>query len=352
MSLDFLYTAISWVLLRWHSMFTAIGLDEAGGLNWALSIVFLVVTVRLLLFRFFLKQVHYQRRMMELQPKIKKLQEKYKGDRAALNREMMKFQQEEGFNPLAGCLPMFLQIPVFISLFHVLKHVANAATQPGYPDSKLTLYSFTAEQTRHAGHALLFDAPLAASMTASKDAVAKLGGDLASLRTVTIVLVIISALATYITQRTVIANQTTPPEGQAALIQKFALYGIPVSVLFSGLFFPLGVLIYWFTSNLFTMGQQFYIHRFHPHVPVTAAPSAPMNELGVSLAPKVGAKPVRPPRKGSAGASVDSASTDSSDEASTPEVRDDSVPGNKPRPGQRPPGNRPAAKRAPTKKRR
>ena len=86
----------------------------------------LVVTARLLMFRFFVKQVHYQRRMQEMQPKIKKLQEKHKGDRAALQREMMALQQAEGFNPISGCLPMFLQIPVFIALFHVLKHMSNS----------------------------------------------------------------------------------------------------------------------------------------------------------------------------------------------------------------------------------
>ena len=124
--LDFLYTAVSWVLLRWYQLFTLLGMSKTGGLTWALSIIMLVVTARLLLFRFFVKQVHYQRRMQEMQPKIKKLQEKHKGDQATLQREMMALQQAEGFNPISGCLPMFLQIPVFIALFHVLKHMSNS----------------------------------------------------------------------------------------------------------------------------------------------------------------------------------------------------------------------------------
>ncbi|MBN9619189.1 MAG: membrane protein insertase YidC, partial [Actinobacteria bacterium] len=122
--LDFLYVAVSWVLLRWHDLFTALGLSQSRGWGWALSIIFLVIAARLLLFRLFVKQVHYTRNMQKMQPKIQKLREKHKNDRAELNRQMMKLQQEEGFNPLSGCLPMFLQIPVFIGLFHVLRHLS------------------------------------------------------------------------------------------------------------------------------------------------------------------------------------------------------------------------------------
>jgi YidC/Oxa1 family membrane protein insertase len=129
---NFLYTAVSWVLLQWHHLFSVIGLSKSSGANWALSIVFLVITARVLLFRLFVKQVHYQRHMQEVQPKIKALQEKHKGDRAELQRQMMKMQQEEGFNPLAGCLPMLLQIPVFLGLFHVLRHLSNSVNRPLY----------------------------------------------------------------------------------------------------------------------------------------------------------------------------------------------------------------------------
>ena len=296
MSLDFLYTAVSWVLLRWYQLFTLLGMSETSGLTWTLSIIMLVVTARLLLFRFFVKQVHYQRRMQEIQPKIKKLQEKHKGDKATLQREMMALQQAEGFNPIAGCLPMLLQIPIFISLFHVLKHISNSVGLPGGARG-LTLYGFTEQQTTDAAAAKLFNAaPLAASLRESVSKIHQLHGDVSTTRTVTLVLVLVSALATFLTQRAVIANQTTPPEGQAAMIQRLMLVGIPVSVIVSGFIFPLGVLLYWFTSNLWTLGQQYYIFRFHPHTTPAAAtaggstPTAP----GKTLAPKVGQKPVNP----------------------------------------------------------
>src|SRR3954451_13362375 len=99
-------------MLRWHDLFDAVWLGKNW--SWALSVVVLVITARLLLFRLFIKQVHYTRNMQKMQPKIQKLRETYKSDPAELNRQIMKLQQEEGFNPLSGCLPMFLQIPVFL----------------------------------------------------------------------------------------------------------------------------------------------------------------------------------------------------------------------------------------------
>jgi YidC/Oxa1 family membrane protein insertase len=295
MHLDFLYTAVSWVLLRWYQLFTVVGMSKTSGLTWALSIIMLVVTARLAMFRFFVKQVHYQRRMQEMQPKIKKLQEKHKGDRAALQREMMSLQQAEGFNPISGCLPMFLQIPVFIALFHVLKHMSNSVNlTTGNP--KLRLYGFTESQTLDAAKAKLFNAPLAASLHETSAKILSLGGHVATTRTVTLILVLVSAAATLITQRAVIANQTTPAEGQAAMIQKLMMVGIPISVVFSGFIFPLGVLLYWFTSNLWTMFQQFYIFKFHPHTPGAAADAAAGAAAVLTRpnAPKVGQKPVHP----------------------------------------------------------
>jgi YidC/Oxa1 family membrane protein insertase len=348
------------VLLRWYQLFTLLGMSKTSGVTWALSIIMLVVTARLLLFRFFVKQVHYQRKMAEMQPKIKKLQEKHKGDKATLQREMMALQQAEGFNPISGCLPMFLQIPIFIALFHVLKHLENSYFLPA-GSRGLSLYGFTETQTIAASHAKLFGAPLAASLHESSDKILKLGGDVSTTRIVTIVLIIISAGATFITQRAVIANAPTPAEGQAAMIQKLMLVGIPISVVVSGFIFPLGVLLYWFTSNLWTMGQQFYIFRFHPHPSAANAKGGEVvaqNELGKSLAPKPGARPQpnlknnRPNVNKAAQAPTDaagSAGAPADPGAPTPTGPTTPRPNNRP---QRNGGNRPSGKRAPSKKRR
>lgn len=364
--LDFLYVPVSWVLLRWHQLFTALGFSESSGFGWALSIVFLVITARVLLFRLFVKQVHYTRNMQKMQPKIQKLREKYKDDRAALNREMMALQQEEGFNPLSGCLPMFLQIPVFIGLYHVLRHIAAAASpsyQAAHPD-RLTLYTFTKSETLDAARAKIFDAPLAASFhDASSIIHDQLGGDPTSTRIVLVILLIISSSATFGTQLLVRRNATTTPEGTAATVQKLMLYLIPVGTLASGLLFnfPLGVLLYWFTSNLWTLGQQAYIIRFHPP---TDEPVAPVGQLGKTLAPKPGQRPVRNGRPNGAGRSTDRAGSGveaddgtartSLDKAKTPDGAPTTGAGSAtasstPRPGQRP--NRGANSKRPPAKR-
>jgi YidC/Oxa1 family membrane protein insertase len=359
---NFLYTAVSWVLLQWHHLFSALGLNEDGGLNWALSIVFLVITARLLLFRLFIKQVHYQRHMQEIQPKIQALREKYKSDRAEMQRQMMKLQQEQGFNPLAGCLPMVLQIPIFLSLFHVLRHLSNSVHRSA-TDPKLSLYSFTPKETLSAARAKLWDAPLAASLHDSSQKIHDLFGDPSSTRIVTIVLVVISAAATFLTQRLVISRQTVAPTGTAATVQRLMIVFIPISVLFSGIIFPLGVLLYWFTSNVWTLGQQAYINRFHPHQPAQAAP---VGQAGKALAPKPGQRPVRvtkpvPPARpvkpgagsgGPNGTAGGTSGTSGTDEGTAddvlPAASNGAAPRSAPRPGQRP--NRPSGNRPPAKR--
>jgi YidC/Oxa1 family membrane protein insertase len=341
--LNFLYTAVSWVLLRWHDLFNAIGIGTDWA--WVLSIVFLVITARLLLFRLFIKQVHYTRNMQKMQPKIQKLREKYKTDRAELNRQMMKLQQEEGFNPLSGCLPMFLQIPVFLGLYHVLRHLSNSVNlcPPHGPGTSplLSLYTFSKAETCSAAQAKMFGAPLAASFHDSNAQIIKLGGDPTSTRWVLIVLLVVSSAATLGTQLLVRANQTTVPEGTAATVQRLMLWVIPVGVLASGLLFnfPLGVLLYWFTSNLWTLAQQGYIIRYHPP---EEEQTKPVGELGKTLAPRPGQRPVRMSKT----PAPDEPSEDSepTNDAAPSAPRASAAP----RPGQRP--NRPSAKRPPAKR--
>src|SRR3954470_4372053 len=321
-------------MLRWHDLFHAIGVSQDW--SWALSIVFLVITARLLLFRLFVKQVHYTRNMQRMQPKIQKLREKYKDDRAELNRQMMKLQQDEGFNPLTGCLPMFLQIPVFLGLYHVLRHLSNsnALCQGGTNNHLLTLYTFSKSETCQASDAQIFKTPLAASFRDSGKVIHQLGGDPSSARWVLVILLLVSAGATLATQLLVRASATTTPEGTAATVQRLMMWIIPVGVLVSGLLFsfPLGVLLYWFTSNLWTLAQQAYIVRYHP--PAVEV-EKPVGELGKTLAPKPGQRPVRMSKP----ASDDE--PEAPDTAMSPRT-------STPRPGQRPTragGKRPPAKR-------
>lgn len=340
--LNFLYTAVSWVLLRWHDLFVAIGFSQSSGWGWALSIVFLVITARLLLFRLFIKQMHYTRNMQRIQPQIQELRKKYKDDRAELNRKMMELQQKEGFNPLTGCLPMFLQLPVFWGLYHVLRHMANSnrlcPPHASGTSHLLSIYTFSKGETCHAATAKIFNAPLAASFHDSGSLIRTLGGDPTSTRWTLVILLVISAAATFGTQLLVRRSATTTPEGTAATVQRLMLYLIPVGTLASGLLFnfPLGVLLYWFTSNTWTLLQQAYIIRYHPP---EEEPTKPVGELGKKLAPKPGQRPVRMV-KGQAGTEPDGDRPADAAPARTA----NSVP----RPGQRP--NRAAGKRPPAKR--
>jgi YidC/Oxa1 family membrane protein insertase len=289
--LDWLYTAISWVLEQWHALFSTF-LDPAGGITWALSIMFLVVTIRLLLFRLFIRQVKSQRAMQEIQPEIQKLRKQYGSDRQGFSQAVMALQKERGVNPLAGCLPILPQIPVFISLFHVLRRLA-----PGVPG----LYGWSDALTDEAAKALLFGAPISASFKMAppkEDAILAIPGvTYLDIRVVAMVLIVIMCVTTFFTQKQIM-KRSGPVEGQAATVQRLMLYGMPLSLLVSGFFFPIGVLLYWFTNNLWTLGQQFFILRKMPPPGSPAALAKAAEGKPVvdprTLAPKPGAKPVRP----------------------------------------------------------
>lgn len=283
-----LYIAVSWVLLEWHRFFSLV-LDRKSGLSWALAILFLVITIRLLLFRFTIKQVHSQRKMQEMQPKIQALREKYKHDRQTLSQEMMKLQKEEGFNPISGCLPILMQAPIFLSLFHVLRLI-------GTPKAVALVgqYHWTQADADAAGHAKLFGgAPIAAAFRTPLDTLKALDGNQTTTRVVTFALIVLMCAATYITQKQIMSRSGQVLEGQQAMIQKLMLYGVPASLFVSGFLFPLGVLLYWFTNNLWTMGQQFYILKRHPHPNTLPKDGKPAVDAK-ALAPRPGQKPVNP----------------------------------------------------------
>ena len=340
--LDWLYTGISWVMARWHSLWNFLFGDppaETGlaGLAWVLAIICLVVTIRLLLFPLFVKQVKSQRAMQELQPEMAKLRKQYGSDRQGLSQAMMALQKERGVNPLAGCLPILPQIPVFLSLLHVLRRLAPGAEG---------LYSWSDELTDEAARAKLFGAPISAqfSMTGEKEAaiLAIPGVTYLNIRIVAFVLIVIMCFTTFFTQKQIM-SRSGPVEGQAAMVQKLLLYVMPMSLFVTGFFFPIGVLVYWFTNNLWTLGQQFFILRKMPPPGSDAAKAkAAADKPSIdprTLAPKPGAKPVRTKPAPSQPASPPAASPDG--DGTSPTASADGKPPGKPagpgRTGQNPP---------------
>jgi YidC/Oxa1 family membrane protein insertase len=250
-----LYYAISAVLIGWHRLFEVCGLDPAGGLSWTLSIIGLTLVIRAALIPLFVKQIKSSRNMQLIQPKVRELQKKFGHDRQKLAEETMKLYKEAGTNPFASCLPILLQMPIFFALFRLLDQAAKKGKAHGFLDKEL------AEQF---GKSRVFgEIPLADSFWG-----ARTWGDDANglVMGVSLILVLAMTATTFFTQRQLMAKNMPADAltGPYAQQQKMLLYILPVAFGLGGVAFPIGVLLYWTTSNLWTMGQQFYVIRNNP----------------------------------------------------------------------------------------
>ena len=251
-----LYYIISVVLVGWHTVWSQV-FDPASGAAWALSIVGLTLVIRAALIPLFVKQIKSSRNMQMLQPKVKELQKKYGHDRERLAQETMALYKDAGTNPFASCLPILLQMPIFFALFRLLDQASH-----GNPRGVLTQ-----EQAEQFGAAELFGVPISKTfMTAD--------GDL-GVQVMAMFFVLAMLVTTFLTQRQLMTKNM--PEsalsGPYAQQQKMLLYVLPVVFAVGGVAFPIGVLIYWTVSNLWTMGQQFYVIRRNP-APGTPAAKA------------------------------------------------------------------------------
>jgi YidC/Oxa1 family membrane protein insertase len=249
-----LYYIVSAVLLAWHWFFSLF-LDPHGGLSWALSIIGLTLVIRAALIPLFVRQIKASRNMQLIQPKVKELQKKYGHDRQRLAEETMKLYKESGTNPFASCLPLLLQMPIFFALFRMISQATKADTAHGF---------LTVAKARDFGNSLVFDRlPLHGTFWESRtwgD-----NGD-ALVMIVAAVLVLAMTATTFTTQRQLMAKNMPADamSGPYAQQQKMLLYILPVAFGLGGVAFPIGVLLYWTTSNLWTMGQQFYVIRNNP----------------------------------------------------------------------------------------
>ncbi|MFG1805400.1 membrane protein insertase YidC [Streptomyces sp. NPDC049040] len=249
-----LYDAVSWIIVQFHSFYSLI-FDPDSGLAWGLSIVSLVVLIRICLIPLFVKQIKSTRNMQALQPKMKAIQERYKNDRQKQSEEMMKLYKETGTNPLSSCLPILAQSPFFFALYHVLSNIAKG-NKVGVIHSDLVT---------SAGHAHIFGAPLAAKFLDSSNKVELLGATLTDVRLVTIIMILMMSASQFYTQRQLMTKNVdmtvkTPFMQQ----QKMLMYVFPVIFAVMGINFPVGVLIYWLTTNVWTMGQQMFVIRRNP----------------------------------------------------------------------------------------
>jgi YidC/Oxa1 family membrane protein insertase len=260
--LEPLYDAVTFIMVAFHTLFKSIGFDPAGGAAWTLSIVGLVVVIRILLIPLFVKQINAQRGLQLLQPEIKKIQAKYKGKTDPENRqkqqqEMMKLYKDNGTNPLASCLPIILQAPIFFALFQVLNGIGKTP-----PKEKGFLTENLAKQ---AHDAQLFGVNISDKFIGAPDT---------RTQVLTAILIVLMSATTFTTQKQLM-SKNMPADAMNnpfAQQQKILLYVFPLVFAVSGVNFPVGVLLYWLTTNLWSMGQQFYVIRRNP------APGSPAAE--------------------------------------------------------------------------
>lgn len=277
----FLYP-VSAVLWFWHRVFGALSGPDSG-LTWVLAIVFLVFTLRVLLIKPALGQLRAGRRAKELAPHIKKIREKYRGDRQRVAREIQKLHAETGTNPLGGCLPALLQIPVFLSLYWVLRDFTPTAT---------TNHVFDHEGVRSFLNADLFGAKLGNWLSQPASVLAQFGTDRPHMIAVGLPLMLLAGTATFLSMRMGLRRQSDL-SGQMAAVSKLMTYLAPVGMVVSGSFFPvpIGVLLYFLANNVWTFGQQRLLTARVDRVEEQAAAQTAAKVK--SLAPRPGQKPKR-----------------------------------------------------------
>ena len=250
-----LYNFVSGVIVGIHYLLSPIfGFDS--GVTWALSIVGLVILIRIILIPLFVKQIKSQRALTALQPQMKAIQTKYKDDRQKQSEEMMKLYKEHKTNPLASCFPILAQAPIFFALFTVLNGIA-AKTDAGVP-APIARGFLKGEYLDSAAQATFFGAKISQTFLGSPDTTVKI---------VTVILIFIMSDTTFTTQRQLMVKGMPKMDSSNNMMlqqQKIMLYLFPVIFAVSGVNFPVGVLIYWSTTNFWTWGQQFYVIKRNP----------------------------------------------------------------------------------------
>jgi len=246
---------VSVILVAFHDGLAAAGMAAAGGWTWTLAIIGLVLVIRAALIPVFLAQVRAQRRMRLLQPELKELQARYKGrtdqaSRQAMAQEQMALYKKHGTNPLSACLPLLIQAPFFLALFQVLSGISSAAPQGQ------GIGALGRDQVVQFDSASVFGAPLSASLLHG-------GGDPAAVAVPAVVMILLMIACQFLTQKLVAARSMAGQDSDSPLMrqQRFILVGLPLLFGAGGIFFPIGVLVYWTVSNLWTLGQQFLVSR-------------------------------------------------------------------------------------------
>lgn len=247
-----IYAAMSGILVGFHWLYGHV-LDPDSGWTWTLSIISLTIVVRMLMIPLFVKQINSSRAMQLVAPKTRALQEKYGSDRERYGQEVMKLYKEEGVNPAASCLPIIIQMPIFLGLFYVLNGAAHG-------QAKGHFFAEAPQLVDSLKDATIFGSKISATLGTNGIT------NINSTFFVAVFLIIGMTATLFITQLQLL-RKNMPPEaltGPMAQQQKMMMYLFPAIYLFTGVSFPIGVMIYWFASNLWTLGQQYILIHNNP----------------------------------------------------------------------------------------
>ena len=254
-----LMVAVAWVMVYIHKFLVLIGVGkpDAPGVAWVLSIIGLTVFVRILIMPLFVKQIRASRGMQLMQPELQALQAKYKGKKDPASRqrqqeEMMALYRKHGTNPFSSCMPILIQMPIFFALFRVLANLGKVADSSGYGGHS-AIGPLTADLAEQVQNSTVFGASLSSSFMNSSDLTVKI---------VTVIMIIaMSATQWYTMAQLSMKNMpesSKNSDNPMMRSQRMMMTVMPLFFAFTGVQFQIGVLIYWVTSNLWTMGQQFY----------------------------------------------------------------------------------------------
>ena len=254
-SLDYIYYPVSAIMWVWYKAFAFL-LGPANFFAWALSVMFLVFTLRAMLYKPFVRQIRTTRQMQELQPQIKALQKKYGKDRQRMALEMQKLQREHGFNPILGCLPMLAQVPVFLGLYHVLRSFNRTRAASGSSGCRPsgTAHSVTTSSARPTSGTSW--TPICSVHRSVRSMIQRRGLDASGVQPAAVIAVgvpvmILAGIATYFNSRASVARQSAEAAAnpQTAMMNKLALYVFPLGVVVGGPFLPLAIIFYWFATT-------------------------------------------------------------------------------------------------------
>jgi YidC/Oxa1 family membrane protein insertase len=236
------------------------------GVPWGWSIVLLTITVRAALIPLTVRQIKSMARMQQLQPELKLIQSKYKEDKQRQQQEMMKFYKDNKVNPLGSCLPLVAQLPVFVSLYYMLRQSLRAdicpAVQPHHIVNGVSVINTAASKPCGVGHG--------AGFLFIGDLTNKASG-------ATLIILILLYVGTQLGSTLMMSGATVDPT------QRKIMLFMPIIFVLFVIRFPAGVLVYWITTNAWTIGQQYVVRRRIG--PVKAVTSTALATNGSAKAP-------------------------------------------------------------------